>query len=239
MAKKGESKAMKRLNAPRVVSIHRKKHTFIIRPIAGPHSKNRCVALGVVVRDLLGLATTAAEVKKVVKKGSIKVDGKTCKDYKRAIGFMDVISIPSTDTYYRLIYDRKGRLHPQKIDRRQSVFKLSKVEDKKRIKAGKLQLNLYDGKNILSERKVNTGDVLQLELPTLKITSVLPLKKGSYAYVTGGKHAGESGSIVEMSKGTARRTAITTIKTKNGEIKTPTSNVFVLGEEKPLVDISE
>ena len=239
MAKKGESKIMTRLNAPRTVSIHRKEKPFIIKPRCGPHPKVGSVALGVVIRDLLSLAYTAAEMKKIVKKDGVKVDGKTCKDPKRAIGFMDVISIAAIDKYYRMVYNQKGQLHPKKIERKRAVFKLSKVRNKRRVKGGKMQLSLHDGKNIRVEKKIRVGDVLQLELPTLRIIEVLYLKNGCIAYITGGKHAGQSGTVTGMTPGTARRTAMTTIKTKEREIKTQTSYVFVLGDEKPIIDIAE
>ena len=54
---------LKRLNAPKSWDILRKQLKFIVRANPGPHNKKTSVALGVLIRDVLGYAKTSKEVK--------------------------------------------------------------------------------------------------------------------------------------------------------------------------------
>ena len=58
------------------------------------------------------------------------------------------------------------------------------------------QINLHDGTNILSKEKVKTGDVLQLNLPDLKVKKVLKFKKGAQSLIIGGAHVGSISTIM-------------------------------------------
>jgi len=238
MANKGETKTMKRLNAPRTAKIKRKAGKFLVQTKCGPHAKDKSVSLLTILRDLLGLSKTSKEAKTILNEGKLLVDGVIVKDVRRPIGFMDVISLPSVDKFYRVVYDRHGRIALVEIDRRNSGFKLSKVTGKTRINKGVTQLNLHDGKNMLVEKDTySVGDVLKLSIPDQKIMDSYPLKEGSIAYVTGGKHAGQTATIKGIVEGTMNRNPLAVLQEKENEFQTRKNYVFVLGVKEPAVKL--
>lgn len=238
MARKGESKVMKRLNAPRTAKIKRKESKFLVRTSCGPHAKDKSVPLLTVLSDLLGLSKTRKEAKVIVNEGKLFVDGAVVKDIRRPIGFMDVISLPSIDKFYRVVYDRHGRIALHEIDRRTSGFKLSKITGKTTIRKGVTQLNLHDGKNILVDKDTyKVGDVLKLSIPDQKVLDSFPLKEGSIAYVTGGRHAGQTAVVKEIDEGTMARRPLAVLQEKENEFQTRKNYVFVLGVKEAAVKL--
>lgn len=237
MSSKGESKTAKRLSAPKVVKIARKGKAFIARQSRGPHSVASAVPLSLVVRDLLGLADNAREVKLILNERKAQVDGKAVHDFRLPVGFMDVISFPSVNKYYRMLYDVKGRLEPKEIDAKDSTFKLCKIADKSVTPGGKVQLNLHDGKNVLFEKKCAVGDVVKVELPSLKVLSLYPLTEGSVAYVTGGKHAGETAIVKGMTIGTMMRRPLAVLQKGDKTFETRKDYVFILGIKEPAIKV--
>ncbi|MCD6522850.1 MAG: 30S ribosomal protein S4e [Candidatus Diapherotrites archaeon] len=235
MARKGEKRVRKRLTAPKTIPVPRKGYKFIVKASPGPHNIEESVPLLVVIRDMLHLADTAKEAKKIIHGGKVLVDGKVVKNPSHPIGFMDVLSIPSINKFYRVLYDRKGRIKLYEIEPSNSTFKLSKIKDKTAVKGGKIQLNLHDGKNILADNKYKVGDVVKLEIPQMKITDHFPLQKGSIAYVTGGKHAGEIATIEEIVPGTATRKPLVILKSPEKQFETRKDYVFVIGTKEPVI----
>ena len=75
---------------------------------------------------------------------------------------------------------------------------------KKYLKGGKVQINLYDGTNILLENKekdkYSVGVSLSIDLKTKKIAKHLKLEKGASVYFIGGKHVGKQGVIEDILK---------------------------------------
>ena len=65
MGKKGGSLHLKREASPAFWPIHRKEFTWAVKPRPGPHSINRCIPLVLIVREILGLAKTRKEAKKI------------------------------------------------------------------------------------------------------------------------------------------------------------------------------
>jgi len=237
MARKGESKVTKRLAAPKAVKVVRKGQKYLVRPSRGPHSVKSSIPLTVAVRDLLGIVDNAREMKSVLNEGKLMVDGKAVKDRRLPVGFMDVISFPTVNKYYRVLYDEHGRLEPKEIDAKNSVFKLCRILDKTVVKGGKVQLNLHDGKNILYEKKCAVGDVLKIELPGMRVMDYYPLTEGSVAYVTGGKHAGEVATIKSIAVGTQMRKPLAVLEKGEKTFETRKDYVFVLGVKEPAIKI--
>ena len=104
------------------------------------------------VRDLLGYCDTAAEARRIIGSRDILIDGKVVTDYKRPVGFMDVITIPKTKENYRVVLDSMGYLRLVQITKDKAKWKLVRIEDKTTVKKGKTQLNLHDGRNILLKK---------------------------------------------------------------------------------------
>jgi small subunit ribosomal protein S4e len=223
--------------APKVAKIARKGSEFIARQSRGPHSASSAVPLSLVIRDLLCLADTAHEVKMILNERRAQVDGKVVKDHRLPVGFMDIVSFPSVNKYYRMLYDAKGRLEPHEIDAKDSTFKLCKIVDKTVAPKGKVQLNLHDGKNVFFDKKCAVGDVVKVELPSLKVLSLFPLTEGSVAYVTGGKHAGVTAIVKGMTIGTMMRKPLAVLQKGEKTFETRKDYVFILGIKEPAIKL--
>jgi small subunit ribosomal protein S4e len=227
---------MKRLMAPTTIKIARKVKTFIVRPSAGPHAMAASAPLSVVLRELLGFARNMREAKKVLNERKVLVDGRVVRDPGFPVGFMDVVSVPSVNKHYRVVYDRHGRVSIVEVEPGKAGFKLAKIVNKTVMRGGRLQLNLHDGRNVLTDKKTfRVGDVLKLSLPDQKILDSFPLASGNIAYVTAGKHAGETAFIKEIVPGTQARKALAVMSKGDGTFETSKEYVFVLGAKEPAV----
>lgn len=222
---------LKRIPAPKTWIIDRQSNKFIIRPKPGTHALSEGMALGTIIRDELKLASTLAETKKVLVNNEILIDGKRRKEYRFIVGLFDVIKIPAAKQNYRILLDCKGRITIIPINESESHFKICKVIGKTALPGSKVQVNLHDGKNILTETKVKTGDSLIVTLPDYKIKEVLPLTAGASVFLTKGKHNGDLGKFKEIKGKEA-------VYIKNGEeVKTARSYLFVVGKDKPMIEI--
>ncbi len=249
MGKKGPKRHLKRLPAPKFWPIHRKEFKWTIRPSPGPHPMNRCLPLLLIVRDILGYAKTAREARRILAEGKIKVDGRIRRDYKFPVGLMDVIEIPDVNEAYRILpFPRKGLgLHP--ISGEEIELKLCRIENKRTVNGGHIQLNLHDGRNILirvndptkpEEDTYKTMDVLQIGLPGQEIREHIKFEEKVLALVTWGKNMGQIGRIKEITRGIGRRMSVVTLESPDGELfQTSLEYVFPVGRDKPLISLPQ
>ena len=70
----GSSSHLKRLAMPRSWPLPRKTTVWVTRPSPGGHSLERCMPVNLIVRDVLGRAQSAREVRFIVHNELIKVD---------------------------------------------------------------------------------------------------------------------------------------------------------------------
>lgn len=112
---RGPKKHLKRLNAPHHWMLDKLSGTFAPRPSPGPHKLRECLPLIIFLRNRLKYALNYSEVKKILHRRLVKVDGKTRTDVTYPSGFMDVITIEKTGEYFRLLYDVKGRFAVHRI----------------------------------------------------------------------------------------------------------------------------
>ncbi len=225
---------LKRLKAPKTWRIERKVAKWTVKPSPGPHPVDRSIPLLIVVRDLLKLADTGREARKIIAAREILVDGRARRDYKFPCGFMDVISIPKMNEYYRVLFDSRGVLQLTKIDEERAKWKLCRIENKTMVKGGKIQLNLHDGRNIIVEgNEYKTGDVLRISVPEQEILEVIPMEKGNLAMIIGGKHTGQ---IAEIEEVIITRSPLPNIVKLKG-FSTIKPYVFPIGKDKPLVQL--
>ena len=191
------SRHQKRISAPRSWSVARKEHFWTVKPRPGPHPKERSLPLLLLVRDILKLADNAREARKILTEGNILVNGKVRKDYKFPVGLFDVISIPKLNEHYVMLMDRRGILTLVPIKEEEAKMKLCRVENKTTLKGGKIQINLHDGRNLLSDGNIKTHDSLLISLENGEVLKVLPYEEGSKVVVFGGKHTAQIGELVE------------------------------------------
>jgi small subunit ribosomal protein S4e len=249
LGKKGKTSRLKRKPAPAFWPIHRKELPWIAKPASGSHSLQKCLPLTLVLRDMLGVAQTRKEGKLILAQGKVIVNGKVYKKDDIPVGLMDVIAIPASDKYYRVLPSHKG-LYLAPISKEESNVSLLRVENKSTVHNG-IQIALHDGSIILvkvadpkkpQEVKFETFDILKVTYPEKQITQTLKTKEGNIAVITGGKNIGKQGKIVEIEKAEAkkRRQALVVIEDSKGtRYQTIMDFVFSIGEATPLITSME
>jgi len=247
---KGKSSGLKRKPAPKFWPIHRKEFTWVVKPTPGPHSCENCMPLVVVLRDALGFAKTRKEAKTIVSQGKVCVDGKVRREDDFPVGLMDAISIPDVGKSFRVLPSYKGLILGE-ISDEEAKFKLCRIENKKVVRNGHVQIHFHDGSNILikvadpknpKEDVYKTLDTLKISLPEKQILEHTKMKEKAFGIITGGKNIGRYGKIVEIEKaeGKKRRNALVTIEDEKGNrYQTILNLVFAIGETQPLLSLVE
>lgn len=233
MASKGGSKSQKRFAAPEIRLENPKEGKWTIKSSPGPFNAKESVPLGFVLRDLVKLGRNLREIKIALLEGKVSVNGKTRKDYRYPVGFFDVVSVEGKKKDYRTVYDLKGRLKTEEIEKKKKKTKICKIKGKKAAKNDLIQLITNDGRTVLvKEKKYSPGDSIEIELPNRKILNHLKFKKGARVVITGGKHAGEQSIVKEIKPATMESPELVILKAGSREFQTTSNNVFVIGEEK-------
>ena len=224
---------LSRLAAPKTWEIKRKGIKFITKPVPGPHKMEAGMPLGVLLKEVLKYASSTREVKNILNSNEIKIDGISRKDFRFSVGLFDTIEFTLMNEYFRIVLNTKGKLSLVKIKKEELSLKPCKIIGKTMVR-GKLQLNLYDGKNVLGENKsYNVGDTVIIELPGQKISRHLKLDKKTTIFLTGGKHIGEVGKVEDIVSN-----KIIYKDGNNNLIETLKEYAFVIGEDKPLITLS-
>ncbi|BFH73476.1 30S ribosomal protein S4e [Sulfurisphaera javensis] len=230
-----------RFEAPWFLNLSKKEYKWTIRANAGPHKLSESIPLALLLKHYLNVAETTREAKRLIFDGKITVDGRVRKDYKYPVGLMDVVAIPSSDLYFRIVPDNVKYLFPVKISKEDAKYKFVRIINKTTNKNGNLQLNLEDGRNILipkekiPEMNYPTLTTLKIETPSQSIVKTYEIKEGKYAIVIGGRNVGLHGIIksIQYANYKKRKYSIVAIEQKNGEIvETNLQNVMAIGENE-------
>src|SRR3989344_6517977 len=181
---------------PKTWHIPRKDTTFVVRPYPGAHSMLYSMPLSLVMKELLKCAQTTKEIRYILEKKQVLVDGHRRHDYKVPVGLLDVISLPETNSYYRIVLNSTGKLAAVPIEKEEANMKLCRVMGKTLTLKGKLQVNLSGGRNLfVAKGEYHVGDTLAITLHQQEIKQHLKLEKGSLVYLTGGSHIGETVTV--------------------------------------------
>lgn len=188
---------LKRSEMPVFWPMPRKNRKFTVCPVSGPHPKDNCTPLSVVLRDVLGICATAKEAKRAIKAKMVIVDGKEITEEKFPIGLMDIVSLKDKKETYMIVPERKG-FEFRKIDEKKAGSKYCKIIGKKMLKIG-LQLNLHDGRNVLidikDKDKYKVGDSVKVKFKDGKIEKTHPYKVGAEVVILKGVNRGKTGKI--------------------------------------------
>ncbi len=231
MTKKGNRTTQKRISAPPIQKIQRKRKVFVVAMKPGTHPKQESVSLGVVLRDLLNVAGNMREAKAICRNGDVLVDGKQRKSVQFGIGLFDIVEFPKSAQKYKMVLDKQGRLVGEEEKAKGNV-KLCKIVAKKTVKGGKILLSANDGSQYVQDKtKANVGDSLKVEVPAHKIVEILPLEKGAHTLLTGGQHKGEYAQIVDIVLGSFRKPSLLTLKLNGKDFQTTKDNAFVVDEK--------
>jgi len=231
MAKKGGSPHMKRIASPRYVPVARKSSIWITKPSPGPHNLGSSVPLGVVLRDIIKVANSTRETKKILMAGSVLVDGRAVRDRKFPVGLMDVISLPSLKKSYWVGVDSKARLRLFEVGEDYSKFKLCRVEGKRSIPGGNFQIALHDGRTLIGDKGFRIGDSVKLSVPEQKVVSVMKLEPNANCIITSGKHAGELATVDELYHKKGARRAEAKLHSDSESFITVRDYLFVVGDD--------
>jgi small subunit ribosomal protein S4e len=246
LGKKGKTARLKRKPAPKFWPIHRKELPWIVKPSSGPHSLQSCLPLTLVLRDMLEVTETRKEGKLILHEGKVQVNGIVRNKDDFPVGLMDVISMPESNQYYRVVPSHKG-LVVSKISKEDAKYKLSRVVDKATSKDG-VQVVLHDGTNMLVriadpknpvEVKYETFDILKINIADGQVAETLKTKEGNTAVITGGKNIGVQGKIIEIEKTEAkkRRQALVVVEDEKGaRYQTILDYIFsIASNEQPVI----
>lgn len=223
---------LKRINAPKTWKIQRKGIKFTTKTNPGGMSKSLTMPVANVLKYELKLANSVKEVKHLIFEGLVFVNGVKVTDYRYPLCFTDVLSIPKSEKYFRLVIDTNGILRLLPITKEEAGLKVTKIIGKTFVK-GKMQLNLLDGRNVLFDKHhYKVKDSLLLTLPEQIVKEHLSFEKGALVLLYQGKHVGKLGKISDVKGDTI------VVKTKDEEFETKTEYVLVLGKEHPLVKMT-
>lgn len=249
MARMGSRRHLKRLASPDFWPILRKGKKWAVKPSAGPHPISRSIPLLVVVRDILGLAETAREARKVISEGHIKVDGKVRRNYKYPVGLMDVIEIVDTQEYFRVTPVPVKVMALVPIPKEEAGFKICRIENKTTVNGGHLQLNLHDGRNVLirvsdpenpEEDVYRTMGSVRISLPNNELIEYYPLEEGVPVIVIGGRNVGRVAKLISIAEGMRHyRKQVELEDFKGNRFFTTLDKIMVIGREKPEITLPE
>jgi len=247
MGSKGTSRHRKRLSATITYPIKRKHGIFTIRPHPSRTKSELAIPLGIALREMLGYAKTLSEVKKILTKDYIKVDGIIRSSYKFALGPMDILEITKTDELYRITpYRGKRRLYLNPISKTESNLKLLQISKKSIVKGKLIQLVFHDGRNLLlnpendykiSINELSPKDTVLFNLETKEIEAHFPFAENSIGLIIGGHNLGLYGKIHEIESQIGRKIRTVMLETDEGEIKTTDNHIFIIGKEKAVIEI--
>ncbi len=231
----GSSSHLKRLTIPRSWPLPRKTTVWVTRPRAGAHSLERCMPVNIIIRDVLGMAHSTREVRRILHDGLVKVDGRIVKDTRRSVGIMDVLTLGEEN--FRCVLDTNGRLRYRPIPPEDASWKVCRIEGKSTIKGGKTQIHLHDGRNIIvddaSEHK--SGDSVKISLPEQEIMEHIKFGEGTRCMLIGGIHVGK---LADVKTYIVKRSSLANEVEFDG-FGTTTNNVFTVGNcSLPGVEVS-
>ncbi len=230
MAKIGGTKHLKRIAVPKAIPITNKKEkTWIINHSPGPHSKRSSIPLAVLMREILGFAKTAREVKKILNARLVQVDGKVVVEPAYPVGLFDVIHFSKLEKSYQINVDGKARLTPVEVASK-SDKKILKVLGKNVLPKAKVNLSLHDGKNIFADNHVKVGDSVMLNLKDKKIEKILKLEKGATCLIIEGKHAGTVAKLEGIIERKEGKPSEAKLSYKDGEFITVAKYLFVVDD---------
>jgi small subunit ribosomal protein S4e len=237
MAKKGRDTRVKRQLAPTFWAINRKEGKFVMRVNPGPHPGKRAYPLGMVLRDVLKVASTGYEVDRIVKAGKVKVDGLIRRDPNFAIGLMDAVELAMGQAY-RMVPKNSVSLSPIAIEDAEKRFKLIKVTSKTRIRGKKMQYGFHDSKTLIIDQDLKVGDSCVISLPAVNIINHVAFEKGATALIIRGENAGAVGKIEDIQDGVFSLPKRVIVSFDDKSVELPVEMVMAVGTDRPVIRVS-
>ncbi len=215
---------LKRQNIGALWPIPRKGTKYLARPM---HGKSVSMPILVVMREILGLVKNKKELKQLINENKIVINNKIAKETNYPVALFDSVSLPSIKKCYRVVL-RGKKIGLEEISEKDSHERTYKVMGKKLLSGKKVQINLSDGRNLLSSEKIRPGDFAVVNLKEGKIARIISLHSGTNVIVIKGKHIGAGGKVKDIAEEGGNK--IAEITSKSGTIKVNVKNLFITGE---------
>jgi len=231
---RGPKKHLKRIRTPKSWMLDKLTGVYAPRPRQGPHKLRECLPLQLVLRNRLKLALNGREVDQILgeKSNNVMVDNKVRRDKKYPVGLMDVVSIPQTGDYFRMLYDVKGRFTLVKLKKeKERGFKLCKVKRRVMGQNKIPYLVTHDARTLrFPHPDIHIFDTVKINLETGQVMDTIKLEVGQNVLVTGGANRGRVGQIHNRTRLQGAFDMIA-VKDKNGHsFNTRIDNCFVIGK---------
>jgi ribosomal protein S4E len=178
---------IKRQNMGKFWPVSRKGTKYVA---VASHNQKNSISLVIVMRNILNLVKTKKELKKAINEKLIKINNKEIRDVNYPLGLFDVLSVGGKNYRAGLSANKKMIFEEVKDVKNKTV----KIIGKKILGKDKIQLNLMDGRNVLSKEKAKVGDSAVISFDG-KLEKIIKMEKGKIGFVFEGKHAGHKGKI--------------------------------------------
>jgi len=193
--------------------------------LASPgHNQRDSIPLIVAMREVLGLVKNKKELKKAINEKQIKINGKEIKETNYPICLFDILRIGEKN--YKTGLSDKKKFKFEEIGNKEADSRVFKVISRKMLSGKKVQLNLMNGINILSNEKVNIGDSIVYNFKDKKIEKVIAMEKGKSAVAIRGKHTGVKGKIENIIERGGK--GLVKLSVGNSKINVWTKNIIVV-----------
>jgi small subunit ribosomal protein S4e len=187
------------------------------------HNQSTSLPLVIVAREMLKIIKTKKELKKILSEKQILVNGKIVKEVNYPVSLFDYLSIPAANEHYKMILEGK-KLKLVKASEKDTSSNIFKVIGKRMLGKNIMQINLTNGRNVLSNEKIEVGNFVLVDHKN-KINKILPLEKDVKVIAISGKHMGENGKVKEIVK--EGQNEIAKVKGAKEEFSTNINNLFV------------
>ena len=158
------------------------------------HNESDSIPLVVLIRDFCKLVKTKAELKKLLNEKKIKINDKIIRDVNYPLSLFDIVDFDNKKFRMTISENKKFKLDEENND----LSKVIKIIGKKNLGKNKIQFNLMDGRNIISNSKASVGDSVVYDYKNKKIVKFIKMEKGNDAFVIAGKHIGVKGKIKDI-----------------------------------------
>ena len=222
---------MKRVNAPSSWMLDKLGGKYAPKPSSGPHRLSECIPLCILLRRKLKYASTTKELKYILGNNIVKLNGVIRADRNFPVGFMDVISIGTTNEHFRLLYNSNRKFVLKKIAEEEALYRLCKVVKKKVEIKNVPYLYTQDGSTFrYCDPEIKIGDVVKVGLSDRKVISFMPFRPDMKVFITKGKNMGCVGIVSRIEKHMGGYDIAYVVDSSGRSFATRACNAFVIGD---------
>lgn len=234
---RGPKKHLKRLAAPKSWSLKKTEGKYAPRPTPGPHKKDECMPLNLILTKKIGIARSTKEIQFILKNKLIKVNGVKRTDPKFPVGLFDVITIGDSKKFYRLILNTCAKFSLIEIPETDKEFRIAKVTAKC-LRKGNIPF-VYTSQGTshrFSNQEIELNDTVKIN-ELNEIVDFIHFEEGKEAFLIKGKNAGCIGTIVSIEKRSNGHSLIKMIDSNNRVFSTTENFCIVIGSETRMLNL--